>query len=212
MTIAYEDKELNPQAWEELIDSIYRIRYKDEGYQYIPARDGGDYGIEGYTETGKVYQCYFPEGEYSSKDLYDKLRDIFIDKLKKYNYASNKNIHSIEISKDRLIPTLNGFDLMKDGSASDLIRIIWDFTLSLLTVSNKDNGNHIGIVIFDEPAQQSIENGDLYSFIEDMNNEYKDSQVILGITLNNADLENYIRDMLGINLILIEDKAIRPIV
>lgn len=155
-----------------------------------------------------------PKGIFSENDInkLNKLRDIFIDKLKKYNYASNKNIHSIEISKDRLIPTLNGFDLMKDGSASDLIRIIWDFTLSLLTVSNKDNGNHIGIVIFDEPAQQSIENGDLYSFIEDMNNEYKDSQVILGITLNNADLENYIRDMLGINLILIEDKAIRPIV
>ena len=155
-----------------------------------------------------------PKGIFSENDInkLNKLRDIFIDKLKKYNYASNKNIHSIEISKDRLIPTLNGFDLMKDGSASDLIRIIWDFTLSLLTVSNKDNGNHIGIVIFDEPAQQSIENGDLYSFIEDMNNEYKDSQVILGITLNNANLENYIRDMLGINLILIEDKAIRPIV
>ena len=155
-----------------------------------------------------------PKGIFSEGDInkLDKLRDIFIDKLNKYNYASNKNIHSIEISKDRLIPTLNGFDLMKDGSASDLIRIIWDFTLSILTVSNKDNGNHAGIVVFDEPAQQSIENGDLYSFIEDMNNEYKDSQVILGITLNNADLENYIKDMIDINLILIEDKAIRPIV
>lgn len=92
MIIAYEDKELNPQAWEELIDSIYRIRYKDEGYQYIPARDGGDYGIEGYTETGKVYQCYFPEGEYSSKDLYDKLRD----KL-------TRDIGKIQKNQDKLI-------------------------------------------------------------------------------------------------------------
>lgn len=155
-----------------------------------------------------------PKGIFSESDInkLDKLRDIFIDKLKKYNYASNKNIHSIEISKDRLIPTLNGFDLMKDGSASDLIRVIWDFTLSILTVSNKENGNHIGIVIFDEPAQQSIENTDLYSFIEDINNEYTASQVILGITLNNPELESYIKDMVGINLILIEDKAIRPIV
>lgn len=155
-----------------------------------------------------------PKGIFSESDInkLDKLRDIFIDKLKKYNYASNKNIHSIEISKDRLIPTLNGFDLMKDGSASDLIRVIWDFTLSILTVSNKENGNHIGIVIFDEPAQQSIENTDLYSFIEDINTEYTASQVILGITLNNPELESYIKDMVGINLILIEDKAIRPIV
>lgn len=75
MKIVYEDKELNPEKWEELIDQIYRIKYKDEGYQYIPARNGGDCGIEGYTETGKVYQCYFPEGEYSPNDLYEKLRD-----------------------------------------------------------------------------------------------------------------------------------------
>ena len=75
MKVVYEDKELNPETWEELIDQIYRIKYKDEGYQYIPARNGGDCGIEGYTETGKVYQCYFPEGEYSPNDLYEKLRD-----------------------------------------------------------------------------------------------------------------------------------------
>ena len=75
MKILYDGKELDPNKWEELIDKLYRIKYKDEGYQYIPARGGGDYGIEGYTETGKVYQCYFPEGEYSPKDLYEKLRD-----------------------------------------------------------------------------------------------------------------------------------------
>lgn len=154
-----------------------------------------------------------PKGIFSEKDLkkLDKLKEIFIDKLKVYNYSSNQNIYNIEISKDRLVPTLNGFDLMKDGSASDLIRIIWDFTLVLLTVSNENEGNHPGLVIFDEPAQQSIENKDLYSFINDINANYKDSQIILGITLNNPELENYVKNMTDINLILIEDKAIRPI-
>lgn len=86
MKVVYEDKELNPETWEEFIDQIYRIKYKDEGYQYIPARNDGDCGIEGYTETGKVYQCYFPEGEYSPNDLYEKLRDKLtkdIGKIKK---------------------------------------------------------------------------------------------------------------------------------
>ena len=59
--------------------------------------------------------------------------------------------------------------------------------------------------------QQSIENKDLYSFINDINANYKDSQIILGITLNNPELENYVKNMIDINLILIEDKAIRPI-
>lgn len=75
MNIVYDEKDLDPDKWEELIDKLYRIKYKNEGYQYIPARDDGDCGIEGYTETGIVYQCYFPEGEYSPKDLYEKLRD-----------------------------------------------------------------------------------------------------------------------------------------
>lgn len=154
-----------------------------------------------------------PKGIFSDNDIekIDKLREIFIDKLKKYNYASNQNIHSIEISKDRLVPTLNGFDLMKDGSGSDLIRIIWDFTLSLLTVSNENKGNHTTLAIFDEPAQQSIENKDLYSFINDININYKDSQIIIGMTLNNPELEQYVKGMTDINLILIEDKAIKPI-
>ena len=154
-----------------------------------------------------------PKGVFSESDLekLNKLKDLFINKLRTYNYASNQNIHSIEISKDRLVPTLNGFDLMKDGSASDLIRIIWDFTLSILTVANENNGNHSKVVIFDEPAQQSIENKDLYSFINDINENYKDSQIILGITLNNPELEKYVKDMMDINLILIEDKAIKPI-
>jgi hypothetical protein len=88
----YEDKELNPETWEEFIDQIYRIKYKDEGYQYIPARNDGDCGIEGYTETGKVYQCYFPEGEYSPNDLYEKLRD----KL-------TKDIGKIQKNQDKLL-------------------------------------------------------------------------------------------------------------
>lgn len=92
MKVVYEDKELNPETWEEFIDQIYRIKYKDEGYQYIPARNDGDCGIEGYTETGKVYQCYFPEGEYSPNDLYEKLRD----KL-------TKDIGKIQKNQDKLL-------------------------------------------------------------------------------------------------------------
>lgn len=92
MKVVYEDKELNPETWEEFIDQIYRIKYKDEGYQYIPARNDGDCGIEWYTETGKVYQCYFPEGEYSPNDLYEKLRD----KL-------TKDIGKIQKNQDKLL-------------------------------------------------------------------------------------------------------------
>ncbi len=154
-----------------------------------------------------------PKGVFTELDIekLEKLKELFIKKLNIYNYSSNKNTSDIEISKDKLMPTLNGFDLMNDGSGSDLIRVIWSFTLSLLSTSNNMNGNHCKLVIFDEPAQQSIKNEDLYNFIEDMIGNYIDSQIIVGITLNNTDLEEYIKSKNNINLILIKDKAIKPI-
>lgn len=90
MEILYSEQEMDPDKWENLIDKLYRIKYKDEGYQYIPARDDGDCGIEGYTETGIVYQCYFPVGDYSPKDLYEKLRDKMTKDLEKMERYSDK--------------------------------------------------------------------------------------------------------------------------
>ena len=93
MDILYSEQEMDSDKWEKLIDKLYRIKYKDEGYQYIPARDDGDCGIEGYTETGIVYQCYFPIGDYSPKDLYEKLRDKMttdLGKLEKYTEKLKK--------------------------------------------------------------------------------------------------------------------------
>lgn len=77
---------MNGNAWEDLCAECYRMRYQGEHYQYIPAASGGDAGIEGFTLTGVVHQCYCPEREYSDDDLYAHQRDKLttdIDKLMK---------------------------------------------------------------------------------------------------------------------------------
>ncbi|CEQ14267.1 hypothetical protein [Paraclostridium sordellii] len=60
--------------WEKWMDKCYRLRYQHEGYQNVPASYRGDAGIEGYTKTGIVYQCYCPEKEYSEEELYKHQR------------------------------------------------------------------------------------------------------------------------------------------
>ena len=45
-------------AWEELCVKCYRLRYQREHYTAIPAVQGGDAGIEGFTHNGIVHQCY----------------------------------------------------------------------------------------------------------------------------------------------------------
>lgn len=65
---------LTGEKWEALCNSCYRMRYQEKGYQEIPAQYRGDGGIEGFTKTGIVYQCYCPEKEYSDDELYEHMR------------------------------------------------------------------------------------------------------------------------------------------
>lgn len=89
MILDFYDGNLDGNAWEELCQSCYRLRYQDQHYTEIPAVQGGDAGIEGFTRNGIVNQCYFPERNYSDDELYEHLRDKMtrdIGKLLDANY------------------------------------------------------------------------------------------------------------------------------
>ena len=98
-----------------------------------------------------------------------------------------------------------------DSSASDGIRVIWAFTMALLQVSIEKNGNHPGVIIFDEPAQQSIVPEDMKSFIESVVEIDKPFQIITAITLNSQELKDIISalDALRHHKITIEGKAFK---
>lgn len=61
--------------WEYWITEFYRLRYQNQGFQEVPAVYRGDGGIEGYTKTGIVYQCYCPEKLYSDDELWEHQRN-----------------------------------------------------------------------------------------------------------------------------------------
>lgn len=67
--------ELSGQDWEDVCNKLFHARYKDN-YQEVPARYDGDYGVEGFTFDGQLFQCYSPKDEeFSSKSLYELQRD-----------------------------------------------------------------------------------------------------------------------------------------
>ena len=85
--LEYYQHDMNGDKWEDLCNKIYKIRYMSDGYQVVPARYKGDCGIEGFTSTGIVTQCYYPDADYSPDDLHKKLvskvtKDI--NKIEKY--------------------------------------------------------------------------------------------------------------------------------
>ena len=139
------------------------------------------------------------------------LKSHFIDNLRRYHYSSLSSFDGIEISEESLLPTIDGFDMKFDSSASDGIRTIWAFTLALLQVSIEKDGNHPGVIIFDEPAQQSIVSEDMNSFIQSVSEVSSQSQIIMAITLNSHELVGII-DKLDANeyhKLEINDKAFK---
>jgi|GEM_PF-499729 len=81
-------------AWQDLCEQCYRLRYRDTHYTPIPAVQGGDAGIEGFTVDGVVHQCYCPERNYSDKELHEHLRSKMTTDIKKLlspSYADRLN-------------------------------------------------------------------------------------------------------------------------
>ena len=64
------------------------------------------------------------------------------------------NPDEIDIDRSPYRPTHEGFDLGFDLSASDMIRVIWAYLFGILDVGREETGNHLGLLIFDEPRQQ----------------------------------------------------------
>ena len=74
---------LDGNVWEDICVKCYRLRYESQNYTPIPAVSGGDAGIEGFTKTGIVHQCYCPERQYSDHELYEAQRDKLSADIKK---------------------------------------------------------------------------------------------------------------------------------
>lgn len=51
----------NPKAWENYFKDIVRLHYKPANYRDVPDKHVGDFGVECYSLSGHVFQCYLPE-------------------------------------------------------------------------------------------------------------------------------------------------------
>lgn len=142
-------------------------------------------------------KAQLPEKGFNDKDRtkLTELKKNFICNLQDYEYTSISNVRAIEISDDNYLPVIDNFDMKFDSSASDNVRAIWAYTMALLQTSEKCGGNHPGLLIFDEPAQHSIGAVDTKAFFDSILNLGDNCQVIIGITINNADIQEVISEI-----------------
>ena len=61
------------EEWETYIQLLLKRYYKVGNYQEVPAKHKGDFGIEGYSSCGSVFQCYATEA-HETKQRYEAQR------------------------------------------------------------------------------------------------------------------------------------------
>lgn len=143
------------------------------------------------------------------KEKIKSLRNNFVANLKEFGYRSSADIDKVMISNDTYMPIIENFDLKFDSSASDHIRRIWAFTIAMAQTSNEFDGNHPGILVFDEPGQHSIIVKDVEAFLDRLIKISSKNQVIIGITIKETDTKELIYKKIksGSNGIVIQDRA-----
>lgn len=113
-----------------------------------------------------------PKDQYTDRDM-ERIRlfeKFFRSNAGSFGYESAQPA-DIKISFDNLVPTLADIelreiiekprptaDIRSDSSASDFVRLIWSYLLSLFETSSAPGaaGNHLGILLLDEPGQHSM--------------------------------------------------------
>lgn len=150
---------------------------------------------------------YFSE---SDKAKLEAVSKCFARNVHNFGYRST-GVSQLHISKDNYRPVCDEFEVAFGASASDNIRLIWAYTLALLQVSSSHDGNHWGIIVFDEPEQQKMKEASsdaLYAEIAKINTD--EFQVIIA-TSASVDMTKRRLENLPHNLLEFGDIVIRPI-
>ena len=150
-----------------------------------------------------------PKGALSDRDE-KKISDLqlsFRNQLIGYKMGS-VDPHELNISRDYYQPEIAGLNLGADVSGSDLIRMQWAYLLGLLEVGiTSADSNHPGLLIMDEPQQQSVEESSFRAMLRYASSR-KGTQVILATSHERHDLDQYLSSLGDVTLYEYQDDRI----
>lgn len=108
---------MDGNQWEVFCERMLRHEFGWKNFTCVPHHDRGDHGIEFFTKCGVIFQCYYPDPNYSmdeyKKHVKKKINDD-LKKLKKYEKEIQLMLDDIKISSWILvIPECKSKDLIK---------------------------------------------------------------------------------------------------
>lgn len=178
--------------------------------------------LQELTELSKGYKVVNGDIEKLSKYRFSKpdwqkiqhFTSTFKSLASTFGYRSAE-VSDIEIKPDTLLPYLKDIELREvdktseeikssnlsadvksDSSASDFVRLIWAYLISLHLTSRSQGGNHPDIILFDEPAQHSMSTKSVNALMKTLLNS-DNLQSIVAASFDESD-DNYSESMSGI--------------
>jgi hypothetical protein len=115
-----------------------------------------------------------------------QLKALLIENEVDYGFSSFSP-NELNISHDTYLPAIENYDLGFDTSASDGIRIIWGYLISMMELSREFDTNHPGLLIFDEPRQQDADHVSFSSLLKRAAMTKKNNQQIILATSEKTD-------------------------
>lgn len=91
---------------------------------------------------------------FGDQDKLSRLTSFVQDQAKDFGFSTFSPAE-LSISQDSYRPEKEGFEIGFETSASDAIRLKWAYQLGLLELASDTSTNHPGMLVFDEPRQQS---------------------------------------------------------
>ena len=154
----------------------------------------------------------FPKDDVSESDRgrIHKWTKVFREQLAAYGFRSFP-VNEVHISADSYRPEHQGFEMeaslsiQNSISASDLIRTIWSYLSGLLELARTEATNHPGLMVFDEPKQQSTHDISFGSLLKRTAAAGAHGQQVIFFTSENRDrlkeglahLEHTLREIEG---------------
>ncbi|KYN23607.1 hypothetical protein AUQ44_16660 [Vibrio cidicii] len=162
------------------------------------------------TINGKIAALSKYDFSYSDITKIKNFSENFKTLARKFGYRS-ASVDEIELKSETLLPYLQGIELREkvdtpselkekksisstdiktDSSASDFVRLIWSYLISLYKTSQTNNGNHLGVLLFDEPAQHSMSTNSVNAMLETLSSTQGLQSIVAASFDENEDTYN----------------------
>ena len=155
--------------------------------------------LERRAEQGRKIRAALAELPADRLSDYDRtklqrLQVSFIEQLHAYDFGSFSD-ERLSISTDDYLPRREEFDLQADISASDSIRVVWAYLLGLLEVGAQLETNHPGLLVFDEPRQQSTKEVSFAALLRRAARDSANRQIIFATSEELDSLQEMLADV-----------------